>query len=143
MPRYEPGVAHYHSLCRSRSAQISRALSRRPTRAIAPFPWATKCSGLPIAVLPVRTQYALAFTHMLAHKPRRRDFRESAAVPVVAVTARQMLFRDAGVRVCWFRVPLGTWVPAQCNSHVRPERTSSPRFFRETGTKRCGLALTR
>jgi len=42
-------------------------------------------------------QYALAFTHMLAHKPRRRDFLESAAVPVVAVTARQMLFRDAGV----------------------------------------------
>ena len=43
-------------------------------------------------------QYALAFTHMLAHKPRRRDFLESAAVPVVAVTARQMLIRDAGVR---------------------------------------------
>lgn len=43
-------------------------------------------------------QYALAFTHMLAHKPRRRDFLESAAVPVVTVTARQMLFRDAGVR---------------------------------------------
>ena len=43
-------------------------------------------------------QYALAFTHMLAHKPRRRDFLESAAVPVVAVTARQMLFRDARVR---------------------------------------------
>lgn len=41
-------------------------------------------------------QYALAFTHMLAHKPRRHDFLESAAVPVVAVTARQM--RDAGVR---------------------------------------------
>jgi len=35
---------------------------------------------------------------MLAHKPRRRDFLESAAVPVVAVTARQMLFRGAGVR---------------------------------------------
>lgn len=43
-------------------------------------------------------QYALAFTHMLARKPRRRDFLESAAVPVVGVTARQMLFRDAGVR---------------------------------------------
>ena len=43
-------------------------------------------------------QYALASTHMLAHKPRRRDFIESAAVPVVAVTAHQMLFRDAGVR---------------------------------------------
>lgn len=43
-------------------------------------------------------QYALAFTHMLAHKPRRRDFLESAAVPVVTLTARQMLFRDAGVR---------------------------------------------
>jgi NADPH:quinone reductase-like Zn-dependent oxidoreductase len=42
--------------------------------------------------------YALAFTHMLAHKPRRADFVESAAVPVVAVTARQMLFRDSGVR---------------------------------------------
>ena len=41
-------------------------------------------------------QYALAFTHMLAHKPRRRDFLECAAVPVVAVTARQMLFRGAG-----------------------------------------------
>lgn len=41
-------------------------------------------------------QYALAFTHMLAHKPRR-DVLESAAVPVVTVTARQMLFRDAGV----------------------------------------------
>ena len=38
-------------------------------------------------------QYALAFTYMLAHKPRRRDFLETAAVPVVAVTARQMLFR--------------------------------------------------
>jgi NADPH:quinone reductase-like Zn-dependent oxidoreductase len=34
---------------------------------------------------------------MLARKPRRRDFIESAAVPVVAVTARQMLFRDAKV----------------------------------------------
>jgi NADPH:quinone reductase-like Zn-dependent oxidoreductase len=43
-------------------------------------------------------QYALAFTHMLAQKPRRRDFIESAAVPVVAVTARQMLFRDEAVR---------------------------------------------
>ena len=43
-------------------------------------------------------EYALAFTHMLAHKPRRPDFLESAAVPVVAVTARQMLFRDARVR---------------------------------------------
>jgi NADPH:quinone reductase-like Zn-dependent oxidoreductase len=43
-------------------------------------------------------QYALAFTRMLARKPRRGDFIESAAVPVVAVTARQMLFRDAGVR---------------------------------------------
>lgn len=43
-------------------------------------------------------QYALAFTHMLAHRPHRLDFLESAAVPVVAVTARQMLFRDAGVR---------------------------------------------
>ncbi|MFY9835413.1 MAG: NADP-dependent oxidoreductase [Xanthobacteraceae bacterium] len=43
-------------------------------------------------------QYALASTQMLAHKPRRRDFLESAAVPVVAVTARQMLFRYAGVR---------------------------------------------
>src|SRR6516162_7545777 len=43
-------------------------------------------------------QYALASAHMLAHKPRRRDFLESAAVPVVAVTARQMLFREAGVR---------------------------------------------
>lgn len=43
-------------------------------------------------------QYALAFTHMLARKPRRRDFLDSAAVPVVAVTARQMLFCDAGVR---------------------------------------------
>lgn len=40
-------------------------------------------------------QYALASARMLAHKPRRRDFIESAAVPVVAVTARQMLFRDA------------------------------------------------
>jgi NADPH:quinone reductase-like Zn-dependent oxidoreductase len=35
---------------------------------------------------------------MLAHKPRRPDYLESAAVPVVAVTARQMLFRYAGVR---------------------------------------------
>lgn len=43
-------------------------------------------------------QYALAFTHMLAHKPRRCDFVESAAVPVVAVTARQMLFREARLR---------------------------------------------
>ncbi len=43
-------------------------------------------------------QYALAFAHMLAHKPRRHDFLESASVPVVAVTARQMLFRHAHVR---------------------------------------------
>jgi NADPH:quinone reductase-like Zn-dependent oxidoreductase len=43
-------------------------------------------------------EYAVASTQMLAHKPRRRDFLESAAVPVVAVTARQMLFRYAGVR---------------------------------------------
>lgn len=43
-------------------------------------------------------QYAVASTQMLAHKPRRRDFLESAAVPVVAVTARQMLFRYAKVR---------------------------------------------
>jgi hypothetical protein len=46
MPWYELGVAHYHSLCRSRSAQILRALSRRPPQAIALFPWATKCSGV-------------------------------------------------------------------------------------------------
>lgn len=43
-------------------------------------------------------QYAVASIQMLAHKPRRRDFLESAAVPVVAVTARQMLFRHAEVR---------------------------------------------
>jgi NADPH:quinone reductase-like Zn-dependent oxidoreductase len=43
-------------------------------------------------------QYAVAATQMLAHKPRRRDFLKSAALPVVAVTARQMLFRYAGVR---------------------------------------------
>lgn len=43
-------------------------------------------------------EYALAFTRMLAHKPLRLDFVGSAAVPVVAVTARQMLFREAGVR---------------------------------------------
>jgi NADPH:quinone reductase-like Zn-dependent oxidoreductase len=43
-------------------------------------------------------QYAVVLTHMLAHKPRRRDFIESAAVPVVAVTARQMLFRHARVQ---------------------------------------------
>ena len=42
-------------------------------------------------------QYAVASTQMLAHKPRSRDFLESAAVPVVAVTARQMLFRYAKV----------------------------------------------
>jgi NADPH:quinone reductase-like Zn-dependent oxidoreductase len=42
-------------------------------------------------------QYAAASVHMLARKPRRRDFIESAAVPVVAVTARQMLFRHAKV----------------------------------------------
>jgi NADPH:quinone reductase-like Zn-dependent oxidoreductase len=43
-------------------------------------------------------QYAVAFTHMLAHKPRHHDFTESAAVPVTAVTARQMLFRYARVQ---------------------------------------------
>jgi NADPH:quinone reductase-like Zn-dependent oxidoreductase len=43
-------------------------------------------------------QYVVASTQMLAHKPRRRDFLESAALPVVAVTARQMLFRHAAVR---------------------------------------------
>jgi NADPH:quinone reductase-like Zn-dependent oxidoreductase len=43
-------------------------------------------------------QYAVASSHMLAHKPRHCDFIESAAVPVVAVTARQMLFRHAKVR---------------------------------------------
>jgi NADPH:quinone reductase-like Zn-dependent oxidoreductase len=43
-------------------------------------------------------QYAVASTDMLAHKPHLRDFIESAAVPVVAVTARQMLFRHAKVR---------------------------------------------
>jgi NADPH:quinone reductase-like Zn-dependent oxidoreductase len=43
-------------------------------------------------------QYAVACTHMLAHKPHLRDFIESAAVPVVAVTARQMLSRHAKVR---------------------------------------------
>lgn len=43
-------------------------------------------------------QYAVASTHMLGHKPRHRDFIESAAVPVVAVTARQMLFRYARVQ---------------------------------------------
>jgi NADPH:quinone reductase-like Zn-dependent oxidoreductase len=43
-------------------------------------------------------QYAVAFTRMLAHKPRRHDFIESAAVPVIAVTARQMLFRHGRVQ---------------------------------------------
>lgn len=43
-------------------------------------------------------QYAVAFTRMLAHKPRRRDFIESAAVPVIAVTAIQMLFRHGRVQ---------------------------------------------
>jgi hypothetical protein len=36
-------------------------------------------------------RYALAFTRMPAHKRRGRDLIESAAVPVVAVTARQIL----------------------------------------------------
>lgn len=43
-------------------------------------------------------QYAVAFTRMLAHKPRRHDFIASAAVPVIAVTARQMLFRHGRVQ---------------------------------------------
>ena len=43
-------------------------------------------------------QYGVAATQMLARKPRHRDFLECAAVPVVAVTARQMLFRNASVR---------------------------------------------
>jgi NADPH:quinone reductase-like Zn-dependent oxidoreductase len=43
-------------------------------------------------------QYVVAATPMLARKPRHRDFLECAAVPVVAVTARQMLFRNASVR---------------------------------------------
>ena len=43
-------------------------------------------------------QYAVAATQMLAHKPRHRGFLECAAVPVAAVTARQMLFRNASVR---------------------------------------------
>ena len=91
-------------------------------------------------------EYALAFTHMLAHKPRRRDFLESAAVPVVAVTARQMLFREAGVRpgdrvlVQGAAGNVGAYaVQFACaaGAHV------IARFFRETGTKRCGLAPTR
>jgi NADPH:quinone reductase-like Zn-dependent oxidoreductase len=43
-------------------------------------------------------QYAVAFTRMLAHKPRHHDFIESAAAPVTAVTARQMLFRYARIQ---------------------------------------------
>lgn len=43
-------------------------------------------------------QYAVAFTRMLAHKPRHHDSIESAAVPVIAVTARQMLFRYAHIQ---------------------------------------------
>jgi NADPH:quinone reductase-like Zn-dependent oxidoreductase len=43
-------------------------------------------------------QCAMASAQMLSYKPRRRNFLEAAAVPVVAVTARQMLFRHARVR---------------------------------------------
>jgi NADPH:quinone reductase-like Zn-dependent oxidoreductase len=43
-------------------------------------------------------QYAVCSTRTLAHKPRVSNFVESAAVPVVAVTARQMLFSHAGIR---------------------------------------------
>src|SRR5579871_1783114 len=39
----------------------------------------------------------------------------------------------ARVTECWFTVPLGMWVPTLCSSHMRPEHTSSPRFFRGTG----------
>ncbi|RUP11171.1 NADP-dependent oxidoreductase [Hyphomicrobium sp.] len=43
-------------------------------------------------------EYAVAQASMIASKPRRLGFIESASVPVVAVTAWQMLFDYAGVK---------------------------------------------
>jgi len=42
-------------------------------------------------------EYALASTAMIAHKPGRLGFIEAASMPVVAVTAWQMLFDHAGL----------------------------------------------
>jgi NADPH:quinone reductase-like Zn-dependent oxidoreductase len=43
-------------------------------------------------------EFALATAAMLAQKPRSLSFVEAASVPVVAVTASQMLFKHAGLR---------------------------------------------
>ena len=43
-------------------------------------------------------EYALAAEAMMARKPRRLSFIEAASVPVIAVTAWQMLFEYAGVK---------------------------------------------
>ena len=98
MPGYEPGVAHYHSLFRSRSARTSRALSRRLARVIAPFPRATKCLGSLIPASPAPTRNTRSRSLGCWRTSPVVDFIEFAAVPVVAVTARQMLFRDAPMR---------------------------------------------
>src|SRR5215467_10724347 len=41
-------------------------------------------------------EYALPLAGMMAQKPKRLNFIESASVPIVAVTAWQMLFEYAG-----------------------------------------------
>src|SRR5262249_32796842 len=43
-------------------------------------------------------EYAIPSAQMMAQKPKRLDFIEAASVPVVAVTAWQMLFEYAGAR---------------------------------------------
>jgi NADPH:quinone reductase-like Zn-dependent oxidoreductase len=99
--------------------------------------------------------YAVASAKMIAKKPRRLSHREAASVPVVAVTAWQMLFDHAGVtqgqtvfvhgaagNVGGYAVQLARWSKVRVIAGVRDDdddhvralgadgviRTSSPRL---------------
>ena len=67
-------------------------------------------------------EYALAEAGMIAPKPRTLDHVQAASVPVVAVTAWQMLFEYANLSAgscAWCTGPPATWVPTRCNWPIK------------------------
>ena len=88
-------------------------------------------------------QYAVASLGSLARKPNRLDFVQAASVPVVAVTAWQMLFDHASVsagqtvlvlgasgNVGSYAVQLATWVGARVIGISHPDDASRFGDFR-------------
>jgi len=82
-----------------------------------------------------QAEYAVAAAGMIAPKPQRLIHVQAASIPVVAVTAWQMLFEHARVERGQSVMVLGaqaTSVPTRSSSPHMPESTSSPSSDRRT-----------